>query len=809
MYAPSTDSAMPSEPVPTTPALTEVLLPIDGMECAACAASIERHLAKVPGVREAVVNYVTGEAAVRHEAGGDITTIIQAVKRAGFDVAVETLTFPLRSGGAPGEILAKLDSVPGVQHAHADTEDGVLEVAYVPGVADPGMLASMIGEKRAESPATKGAPPQAARPKGMLRFVVAAALSVPVVALSMAPGGFGGRVTLLILTTPVVVWAGGPFFTGAWRALRRRTSNMNSLVALGVGSAYGYSALATIWPEWFTSAAYAAEVYFEAAAVIVTLILMGRMLEERAKRRTGAAIEKLLGLQAQTARVERGSLVAEIPLEEVRIGDRVIVRPGEKVPIDGVVEDGASAIDESMISGEPLPVEKRAGQTIVGGTINLSGAVIARVTRIGADTTLQQIVRLTREAQGRKAPIQRLADKVSGIFVPTVLLVALVTFVLWFAAGPEPRLTHALLTFVSVLIIACPCALGLATPTAIMVATGVAAKRGILFKGADAVERIRDVDLVVLDKTGTLTEGAPRVSSVTALGDWSERELLRFAASAEQRSLHPIGAAIIAAAQERSIDLMQVSSFASETGLGIAARLERHELRIGNAAFLQEQGVPADAFRAADHLMDPEGRTVIFVSIDGALAGAIAITDHLRPTSRAAVEALRHLGMDVMMVTGDTESSARHIAQAAAIDRVAAGVLPGQKAAIIRALQQEGHVVAMVGDGVNDAPALAEADVGIAIGAGADVAIEASDATLMRSDLNAVTDVFRLSRRTMRTIRQNLFFAFIYNIIGIPIAAGALYGVLGVLLSPMIASAAMALSSVSVITSSLRLRSFT
>ena len=802
----------------------QVNLPVEGMECAACAVRIERQLTKAPGVREASVNYATGEAAVRYDpARGGVTTFVRAVEKAGYGVRTETLVLPLRPDApAPSnEDLARLfERTNGVLDAQIDDAPPVARLTYVPVVADPAALAQTL-ERHGYTDTVDEADLDANRLSIQeereahyralrRRFIIAALLSLPVLVISMAHGALdfpGARWVLLALTTPVVVWAGRTFFTGAWRAFRHHAADMNTLVALGVGSAYGYSVVATLFPAWFSSIGRMPDVYFEAAAVIVTLILMGRMLEARATGQTSAAIEKLLDLQAKTARIERGGQTVEIPLAQVQVGDRVVVRPGEKIPVDGVVVEGASAVDESMITGEPLPVDKHENDTVVGGTINRTGAFVVRVTRIGAETTLQQIVRLVREAQGRKAPIQRLADKVAGVFVPAVLLVAIATFVIWFDVGPDPRLTHALLAFVTVLIIACPCALGLATPTAIMVATGKAARSGILIKGGDAVERIRDVDLVVLDKTGTLTEGAPRLTDIVPINGWSEDALLGLAASAETRSEHPIGEAIVAAAQGRGVALSAVESFHSQTGLGIEARIDGHDVLLGNAAFLHKRDLPLETWDRIPSALSEQGKTAVLVAIDGQPAGALAVADAVRPTSKAAVAALHDLGIEVAMVTGDAEASARAVARTVGIDHVAAGVLPGDKAEAIRRFQAEGRVVAMVGDGINDAPALAQADIGVAIGTGTDIAIEASDVTLMRDDLGAVAEAFRLSRRTLRTIKQNLFFAFVYNVIGIPIAAGVLYPFFGILLSPIIASGAMALSSVSVVTNSLRLRS--
>ncbi len=802
-----------------------VMLPVEGMECAACAVRIERQLAKVPGVRQASVNYATGEAAVTFDpAAAGLDALVRSVEQTGYAVRTETLTLPLKAGvpvPARQDLAALFARTNGVVGLRIDeAEAPAVQLTYVPGVADPAALAQRLAEAGyveapdAEAAETGRAALHAERAAryGALRrrFVAAALLSLPVLVLSMAHGALdfpGIRWVLLALTTPVVAWAGGTFFAGAWRAFRHHAADMNTLVALGVGSAYGYSVVATVFPHWFAAIGRMPDVYFEAAAVIVTLILMGRLLEARATGQTSAAIEKLLGLQARTARVERDGQTVEIPLEAVRVGDRVVVRPGEKIPVDGLVVEGASAVDESMITGEPLPVDKHEHDAVVGGTINRTGSFVVRVTRVGADTTLQQIVRLVRQAQGRKAPIQRLADRVAGFFVPAVLLIAIATFVVWFDVGPAPRLTHALLTFVSVLIIACPCALGLATPTAIMVATGRAATRGILIKGGDAVERIREIDLVVLDKTGTLTEGTPRLTDVLPLDGWTEDELLALAASAEARSEHPVGEAVVAAAGARGVRLAPVEAFTSRTGLGIEARVAGRDVLIGNAAFLRERALPPAAWQSVTTPLAAEGKTAVLVAVDGAPAGALAVADAVRPTSQGAVEALHALGIEVAMVTGDAEATARAVARAVGIDHVEAGVLPGDKAEAVRRFQQQGRVVAMVGDGINDAPALAQADVGVAIGTGTDVAIEASDVTLMRDDLGAVAEAFRLSRRTLRTIKQNLFFAFVYNVVGIPIAAGVLYPFFGILLSPIIASAAMALSSVSVVTNSLRLRS--
>ena len=786
-----------------------IRLPVRGMECAACAAGIERQLSKEPRVLSASVNYLSGQATVRFTGSDDPSRFIRAVRDAGYDVRTETIRFPLATTVRnPEEEVAAIAGSAG-----ARIEGSSVVVEYVESLADPSELSRLLIESGIVDPPSgrpvSGDDSALAQERQQhvrdlkRRSLASSLLTLPVLVLSMAHGALdfpGIRTVLLVLTTPVVIWGGWSFFAGAWSALRHGTSNMNSLVALGVGAAYIYSVVATVAPGWIATVGQEPHVYFEAAAVIVTLILVGRLLEARATDETGAAIERLLSLQVPTARVQRGNDTEEIPIDRVRRRDRVVVRPGERIPADGVILDGDSAVDESMITGEPLPVDKGPGDTVVGGTINTFGAFVAEVSRVGRESTLQQIVRMTREAQSGKAPIQRLADRVSAVFVPVVLLLAIGTFVVWLTFGPEPQLTYALLTCVSVLIIACPCALGLATPTAIMVSSGKAAGRGILFKGAESIERLCKVDTVVLDKTGTLTEGAPSLNGIHSLPHWSEDDLLRLAASAETRSEHPIGAAIVAGAEVRGITLTEPTSFRSRTGRGIEATVEGHSVVIGNEALTSTSGDATVNVPAAT------GSTLVYVSIDGSPAGILTVSDQLRPTSKSAVEQLQHLGLRVALLTGDAASTAHTVAGEVGIELVEAGALPADKVHFIRRFQAAGQVVAMVGDGINDAPALAQADVGIAIGAGTDIAAEVGDVILMRSDLRAVAEAFRLSQRTMRTIRQNLFFAFVYNVTGIPIAGGALFPVFGILLSPIIASAAMALSSVSVVTNSLRLR---
>ena len=614
----------------------------------------------------------------------------------------------------------------------------------------------------------------------------------------------------LALATPIVLWAGLPFFQRGWGSMVNRHLNMFTLIALGVGTAYGYSVVATVAPGAFPQSFREGGqigVYFEAASVIVVLVLLGQVLELRARSRTSAAIRNLLGLAPKTARrISSGNVEEDVPLELVTVGDRLRVRPGEHVPVDGVVVEGTSTVDESMVTGEPIPVEKTEGTIVTGGTVNGTGTFVMRAERVGADTLLAQIVRLVGEAQRSRAPIQRLADTVSGWFVPLVVLVALVTFALWSAYGPEPRLAHGLVNAVAVLIIACPCALGLATPMSIMVGTGRGAELGVLLRNAEALELLERITLLVVDKTGTLTEGKPRLITVEPLAGFDARELLRLAASLESVSEHPLAAAIVSGARERGVSLSSVEDFRSVTGQGVVGAIDGGRAAVGNAKHLENLGVDPVALLPKADALRLQGQTVVFVAVDRRPAGLLGVADPIKPTSKEAIDRLHGEGVKVVMLTGDNRTTAEAVARAVGIDRVESDVLPDRKAAVVKRLQAEGHRVAMAGDGINDAPALAQADVGIAMGTGADVAIESAGVTLVKGDLRGIVRARRLSRATMRNIRQNLFFAFVYNMVGVPVAAGALYPFLGVLLSPMIASAAMTFSSVSVITNALRLR---
>jgi len=654
------------------------------------------------------------------------------------------------------------------------------------------------------------------------RFWVCLALSLPILALAMSEMIPGQPVQhalpppaltwlQLALATPVVLWGGLPFFERGWASVLNRSPNMFTLIAVGTGTAYLYSVAATLFPGVFPDAfrGHGGEVavYFEAAAVITTLVLLGQVLELRARSRTSSAIRALLGLAPKTARaVRHGGREEDVPLDRVTPGDRLRVRPGEKVPVDGVVVEGASAVDESMITGEPIPAEKSVGSRVTGGTVNGMGGFVMRAERVGAETLLAQIVRMVSEAQRSRAPIQRLADAVSAYFVPLVVLVAVVTFVVWGLFGPEPRLAYGLVNAVAVLIIACPCALGLATPMSIMVGTGRGASAGVLVKNAEALEVLEKVDTLVVDKTGTLTEGRPRLVTVVAAPGQSETELLRLAASLERGSEHPLAAAIVAGARERGVEPAGAADFQSVTGQGVVGTVDGRAVTLGNHRLLADLGVDLGDLPGRAEELRRAGQTVMFATVEGRVAGLLGVADPIKGSAREAVRLLREEGLRVVMLTGDSRTTAEAVARELGIPEVEAEVGPAGKAEVVRRLQGEGRVVAMAGDGINDAPALAQAQVGIAMGTGTDVAMESAGVTLVRGDLRGVVRARRLSRATMRNIRQNLFFAFAYNALGVPIAAGALYPVFGLLLSPMIASAAMTFSSVSVISNALRLR---
>ncbi|AFY66818.1 heavy metal translocating P-type ATPase [Geitlerinema sp. PCC 7407] len=746
-------------------------LRLSGMSCAACASAIEQAIQAVPGVESCSVNFGVEQATISyHERTTDLQAIQQAVADAGYRAS--PLADPTEEDDA--EKASRLAEA-------RDLRNKVWVGGVISSVIVLGSLPMMLG------------------------------LPIPFIPTWLHNPWFQ-----LVLSTPVLVWCGRSFFVGAWKSLKRHAADMNTLVALGTGTAYLYSLAITLFPNLLLDQGLPVEVYYEAAVVIITLILLGRLLENRARGQTSEAIRKLMGLQAKTARVIRHGQEVDLPLGEVVVGDRILVRPGEKIPVDGEVVEGNSSIDESMVTGESIPVDKRVGDEVIGATINRTGRFIFRATRVGKDTVLAQIVKLVQQAQGSKAPIQKLADQVTGWFVPVVIAIALVTFVLWF--NFMGNVTLALITTVGVLIIACPCALGLATPTSVMVGTGKGAENGILIQGAESLELAHKLNTIVLDKTGTLTLGKPTVTDYQTVGGTSngnELRLLRLAATVERYSEHPLAEALVRYAQEQEVTLGDVEEFEAIAGSGVQGQVSGQQVQIGTRRWLEEQGISTARVTSTQrslieqqHAWESQGKTVIWVAADGRAEGIFGIADKLKASSPAAVRALRNLDLEVVMLTGDNQQTANAIAREVGIQRVFAEVRPDQKASTIQRLQAEGKIVAMVGDGINDAPALAQADVGIAIGTGTDVAIAASDITLVSGDLHGIVTAIQLSRATIRNIRQNLFFAFIYNTAGIPIAAGILYPFFGLLLNPIVAGAAMAFSSVSVVTNALRLRNF-
>jgi Cu+-exporting ATPase len=749
---------------------TEIQIPVAGMTCASCVNRIERFLNKTPGVEEATVNLATEMATIRYlpdQAGRD--ELVGAIEAAGYEVKASAVATSSMTGEAEAAAIEAAEAREATERER-ELRSMLVQSLVAIGVAAAIMLAMFW--------------PQTVVPMEQINKLV------------LWPATF------------IQVWAGGRFYRAAWRAFRHGGATMDTLVVVGTSAAWLYSVIVTMWPEVFLSAGLRPETYFDSSAIIIGLVLLGRWLELRARGQTTGAIRRLVGLQARTARLVRGTEELDVPIEQVRPGDLLRVRPGEKVPVDGVIVEGASAIDQSMLTGEAIPVERGSGDEVIGATLNTTGSFVMRATRVGRETALARIVDLVQRAQGSKAPIQRLADRVSAVFVPFVLAVGALAFVIWFVAGPEPRLTLALTAFISVVVIACPCAMGLATPTAIMVGTGKGAEAGVLVRGGEALERAHEVDTVIFDKTGTLTLGRPAVTGVVPASGWSVREVLDAAAAAERGSEHPLAAAIVARAREEELGFGDVSSFAALAGYGVEASVDGRRVLVGNRVLLEDHGIDLGVLAEELARHAAAGRTSVLVGVDGQPAGLMAISDPVKAEAAAAVAGLLDMGIEPWLVTGDARATAEAVARAAGIpvEHVIAEVLPGQKSAAVEALQTIGRTVAMVGDGINDAPALAQADLGIAIGTGADVAIEASDVTLVGGDPRAVVSAIVLSKRTMRVIRENLFWAFAYNVVLIPVAMGILYPFIGLTLSPAMAAGAMALSSVSVVTNSLRLR---
>ncbi len=749
----TTATAVPSE---------QCTIPVSGMSCAACSGKVQQSLEASPGVSGANVNLMTGTATVSYDPSA---------------TSPERLVDVIRSTGYGAELPS-------------------------PDRTGEDLLATRDAERAAEIRELKG------------KFAVSAVAAAIVMLIGMWPSSHAmsdaSRWLQLAATLPVVLWAGRHFYSRAWAAFRHHSADMNTLIAVGTGTAFAFSLVVTLAAGWLAARGVTPHVYYEAVVTIIALILLGNVLEARATSRASDAVRKLAGLRPATARVVRGGEEREVPLADVRVGDELLVRPGETIPADGTVLDGTSNVDESMLTGEPLPVAKAPGALVVGATLNRNGALRIRVDRIGRDTVLSRILRLVQQAQGSKAPIQRLADRISAIFVPLVISIAIATFVIWYDLGPDPAYLHALVAAVTVLIIACPCAMGLAVPTAVMVSTGRGAELGVLIKGGEALERSEAVDTVVFDKTGTLTQGRPEVAAITLAdgAELDESRLLALASAVERLSEHPLAEAVVAEADRRGLAVPAAQAFRSQTGKGVLAIVDGRRVAAGNLSLMHDLRVSPEPLAGAAGAAAADGHTPVYVSVDGRLAGLIAIADPVKEGSRESVEALERMGIESVMLTGDDRRTADSVARAVGIRRVVAQVLPDRKLEEIRAIQQGGHVVAMVGDGLNDAPALAQADVGIAMGSGTDVAMEAGAVTLMRGDPRGVVTALALARRTMRVIRQNLFWAFIYNVVGIPVAAGVLYPAFGLRLTPAMAAAAMAVSSVSVVANSLRLRTF-
>lgn len=803
-------------------------LPIKGMSCASCAAKIEKGLSALGGIEKASVNFATEKATIIfNPKKANVENLVKAVKDLGYDTGIEKVILPIQGmtcASCVEKVERALNSTAGVIRASVNFATEQATVEYIPGQATIAELKRSVegaGYKVLEVAPEEDLleKEEKERRKSYLalrnKVLISALLSIPIFMGSFPewfpfiPKILQNKLILLILTLPVQFWAGKQFYKGAIAAARHLTTDMNTLIAVGTSAAFGYSVIAAFFPNFFEARGLKADVYFDTAAVIITLILLGRLLEMRAKGQTSEAIKKLIGLQAKTARIIRNGKEEDILIEDVAAGDIIIVRPGEKIPVDGVIVDGYSSVDESMITGESIPLEKKSGDEVIGATINKTGSFKFRATKVGKETALAQIIKLVQEAQGSKPPIARLADVIASYFVPAVIIISVITFIVWYMFGPEPSFTYALLNFVAVLIIACPCALGLATPTSVMVGTGKGAMNGILFRSGEALETAHKLNAVILDKTGTLTKGEPSVTDIlTRNSQLATHQLLFYAASAEKGSEHPLGEAIVKKAKEMNIVLVDAERFNAIPGHGLEAKIQGKEVLLGNLKLMRDRGIKLNGLEKEAERLSDEGKTPMFLAVDKKAAGIIAVADTLKPDSKAAVDSLHRLGLEVIMITGDNKRTAEAIARQVGIERVLSEVLPEDKARHVKMLQAEGKKAAMVGDGINDAPALAQADIGIAIGTGTDVAMEASDITLISGDLRGIVTAIALSKATIRNIKQNLFWAFFYNISLIPVAAGILYPFFGILLDPMIAAGAMGLSSVSVVSNALRLRWF-
>ncbi len=819
--------------------LKTATLPITGMSCASCAAKIEKGLSGLSGIEGASVNFAAEKVSISYDpAKVHINDFVKAIKELGYGAGVDSVVLPVQGMSCAAcveKINRALTAVPGVVSASVNFATEKANINYLPGEATVDDFIKAVRDAGYEATPPAEEEDLIARDERLkarefarlrARFIFAAAVSAVIIIGSFSewipwvPSLPGNNLLMLVLATPVQFWSGARFYRGAIASARHKTTDMNTLIAVGTSAAYFYSAAVALFPGFFISRGLGAGAYFDTATAIIALILLGRLLEMRAKGRTSEAIKKLVGMQAKTARVVRDGAEADIPVGDVEKGDIVVVRPGEKIPVDGLVVEGSSSVDESMISGESLPVTKKPGDEVIGATMNRTGSFRFRATRVGKESTLAQIIKMVEQAQGGKPPIARMADLVASYFVPAVFGVAAATFAVWYFFGPPPAFTYALLNFIAVLIIACPCAMGLATPTSIMVGTGKGAENGILIRGGESLETAHKLNAVILDKTGTLTKGEPSLTDIVPApgaalpgaalkeGLSAEDSVLFYAASAEKGSEHPVGEAIVKAAVSRPLGLSKAEGFEAVPGHGISASIAGKAVLLGNIKLMNDRGVDVSGLEAEAQRLSGGGKTSVYLAVDGKAAGLLAVADTLKENSKEAVAAFRRMGLEVAIITGDNRRTAEAIGREAGVERVLAEVLPEDKAKEVKKMQAGGKVVAMVGDGINDAPALAQADVGIAIGTGTDVAMEASDITLIGGDLRSIVTAIALSRATIRNIKQNLFWAFFYNVLLIPVAAGALYPFFGILLNPMLAAAAMGLSSVTVVTNALRLKRF-